>query len=148
MEIICIIGLLTLIVLPVYFYNDLPAQIPKHFNASGSVDSYGDRKIIWLLPTVGLFLYVGLTFLAKAPFAFNYPVKVTDENAKKLYTLGARTIRILKVIVILSFVFLNYKTIAIALNRSSEISKFYLPVFLFVILAFTVTMIFKMIKTR
>ncbi len=148
LEIICLIGLLALIVLPIYFFNDLPAQIPKHFNAAGRVDSYGDRKIIWLLPTVGLFLYLGLTFLAKAPFAFNYPVKVTDENAKRLYSLGARTIRILKVVAILSFAFVNYKTISIALNYSTEIGKFYLPVFITVILVLIVTMIYKMIKAR
>lgn len=147
-EIIAIIGLVSLFLLPIYFYNDLPLQYPKHFNVMGEVDAYGERKIIWLLPVVGLFLYIGLTFLAKVPFIYNYPVKVTSENAERLYTLGVRTIRILKVIVVLSLAFLNYKSIAIALNHTTEIGKFYLPVFLIVIVTYLVTMIYKMIKSR
>jgi uncharacterized membrane protein len=145
-EIIGAIGIVCLILIPVYFYNDLPGQIPKHFNALGQVDSYGNREIIWLLPAVGLFLYVGLTILNKFPFAFNYPKSVTNDNTERLYTLGTRTVRLLKVIVVLSFVFLNFKTIEIALNKSTEIGKFYLPIFLAVLIILTGTMIYKMTR--
>ena len=138
----------SLVVLPIYFYNDLPLQIPKHYNALGEVDSYGERSIIWLLPTVGLFLYIALTFLTKVPFIYNYPVKVNEKNAERLYKLGVRTIRILKVITVVSFAFLNYKTIAIALNYSTGIGKLYTPIFLTVIVVFFVSIIYKMIKAR
>jgi uncharacterized membrane protein len=149
-EIIGLIGIACLIVLPIYFFNDLPDQIPKHFNALGQVDSYGNRGIIWLLPAIGLFLYIGLTVLNRFPFAFNYPTKVTNDNAERLYTLGTRTVRLLKIIVVLSFVFLNFKTIEIALNKSTEIGKFYLPVFLAVLTILIGIMVYKMtrIKTR
>lgn len=119
------------------------SQIPKHFNALGQVDAYGDLGIIWLLSAIGLVLYVGLNILARFPFVFNYLIKVTDENAKRLYTLGVRTIRLLKVIVILSFAFLNLKTIEIALNRTTEIGKCYLPIFLSVMVILVGTMIYK-----
>lgn len=145
-EIIGLIGIVCLIALPIYFFNDLPDQIPKHFNALGQVDSYGNRGIIWLLPIVGLFLYIGLTALNKFPSAFNYPTKVTNDNAERLYTLGTRTIRLLKIIVVLSFVFLNFKTIQIALNKSTEIGKFYLPIFLAVLTILIGTMIYKMTR--
>ena len=147
-EIIGLIGIICLIVLPIYFFNDLPSQIPKHFNALGQVDSYGNRGIIWLLPAIGLFLYVGMTILNKFPFAFNYPTKVTNENAERLYTLGTRTVRLLKIIVVLSFFFLNFKTIQIALNKSTEIGKFYLPIFLAVLTILIGTMIYKMTKNK
>ncbi|MGV8091290.1 MAG: DUF1648 domain-containing protein [Mangrovibacterium sp.] len=145
-EIIGVIGIVCLIFLPIYFLNDLPNQIPKHFNALGQVDSYGNRRIIWLLPTIGLVLYAGLTVLNKFPFAFNYPTKVTNENAERLYTLGTRTVRLLKVVVVLSFAFLNYRTIEIALNRATEIGKFYLPILLIVLTILIGTMIYKMTK--
>jgi len=145
-EIIGLIGIASLFVLPIYFFNDLPIQIPKHFNALGQVDSYGSRGSIWLLPAIGLVLYAALTFLNKFPFAFNYPTKVTNENAEKLYSLGTRTVRLLKIIVVLSFAFLNFKNIEIALNRSTEIGKFYLPIFLIVSTILIVTMIYKMTK--
>lgn len=145
-EFIGLIGIACLIVLPIYFFNDLPSQIPKHFNALGQVDSYGNRGNIWLLPAIGLVLYAGLTILNKFPFAFNYPTKVTNENAQKLYTLGTKTVRILKIIVVLSFDYLNFKTIEIALNKSTEIGKFYLPILLIVLTILIGTMIYKMTK--
>jgi len=147
-EIIGLIGIVCLIALPIYFFNDLPSQIPKHFNALGQVDSYGSRGIIWLLPAIGLVLYTGLTFLNKVPFAFNYPTKVTKENAEKVYTIATRTVLLLKTIVILSFAFLNFKTIEIALNKSTEIGKLYLPIFLAVLTILTGTMIYKMTKNK
>ena len=147
-EIIGIIGVVFLIVFPIYFFNDLPSQIPKHFNALGQVDSYGSRESIWLLPAIGLVLYTGMTFLNKFPFAFNYPTKVTNENAEKLYTLGTKTVRLLKIIVVLSFAFLNFKTIEIALNKTTEIGKFYLPIFLAVLTILIGTMIYKMRENK
>lgn len=145
-EIVGAIGMVGLILFPVYFFNDLPSQIPKHFNALGQVDSYGPRGIIWLLPVIGLLLYAGLTLLNKFPFALNYPTKVTDDNAERLYTLGTRTIRLLKTIVVLSFFFLNFKTIEIALNKSTEIGKFYLPVFLAVLTISIGTTMYRMTR--
>ncbi len=145
-EIIGLIGIIYLIVLPIYFFNDFPSQIPKHFNALGQVDSYGNRGIIWLLPAIGLFLYVGMTILNKFPFAFNYPTKITNDNAEKLYTIATRIIRLLKIITVLSFCFLNFMTIEIALNKSTEIGKFYLPIFLTVMTIMIGTMIYKMTR--
>jgi uncharacterized membrane protein len=145
-ELIGAIGLACLILLPICFYNDLPNEIPKHFNALGQVDAYGKREIIWLFPAIGLVLYIAMTILNKYPFIFNYPVKVTTDNAERLFKIGTRSIRLLKVVIILSFVFLNFKTIEIALNRTDEIWKFYLPLFLIVLVILIGTMIFKMTR--
>jgi len=129
-EIIGFLGILILFAFPIYFFKDLPDQIPKHYNVLGEVDSYASRGSIWVLPIIGLILYIGLSILNKFPFVFNYPVKVTDDNAERLYTIGTKTIRLLKIVIILSFAFLNYKTIAIALNQTSDIGSLYLPIFL------------------
>ncbi|MCG6187002.1 DUF1648 domain-containing protein [Maribellus maritimus] len=145
-EIIGAIGMVCLILLPVYYFNDLQSQMPKHFNTLGQVDSYRNRGIIWLLPAIGMFLYVGLSILNKFPFAFNYPTKVTNENAEKLYTPGTRTIRLLKLIVILLFAFLNFKTLETGLNRATEVGKYFLAIFLIVFTILMVTMIYKMTK--
>jgi len=147
-ETIGVIGIICLFFFPIYFFNDLPNQIPKHYNAMGQVDSYANRGMIWLVPAIGLIIYVGLTFLNKFPFIFNYPTKVTNENAEKLYTIGTRTIRLLKVVVILLFAFLNYKTILIALNKATEIGKFYLPILLIVLATIIGTMIYKMTRSK
>jgi len=97
--------------MPVYFYRDLPAEIPTHFNALGEVDSYGSREMIWLLPGVGLLICLGLTMLNKYPHRFNYLAKVNESNATRLYTTGTRIIRLAKVVIVLLFAFLSFKII-------------------------------------
>jgi len=42
-------------------WNDLPDQLPIHFNASGEVDNYGERSDIFFLPILASIL-VGLLY--------------------------------------------------------------------------------------
>jgi hypothetical protein len=95
---------------------------------------------------IGLILYSGLTILNKYPYVFNYPVKVTNDNAERLYIIGTRKIRLLKVVIILSFAFLNFKTIEIALNRAEDMRKLYLPLLIVVLAILIMTMIYKMVR--
>ncbi len=80
--------------------------MPKHFNVFGQPDSYANKNIIWFLPALGLILYIGMTILNKYPHVFNYPIKLTNENAEKLYKIGTKTIRFLKIVIIISFAYL------------------------------------------
>ena len=146
LEIIGLIGIASLIVLPIYFFNELPDQIPKHFNAMGQPDFYGSRALLWLLPTIGIILYIGMSLMNRFSFAFNYPQKASHENAEKMYAIGKRTVRLLKVIIISSLAFLNYKMIEIGLKETKEIGEFFLPLFLAILFVFMTTMIYQMIK--
>ena len=38
------IGLLILIILPIYYYPELPEIIPRHFDLNGKPDGYGNKK--------------------------------------------------------------------------------------------------------
>ncbi len=145
-ELLGIIGLVCLIVLPIYFYYDLPDKIPKHFNIYGQPDSHGNKGIIWLLPSIGLFIYVGLAFLNKIPHLFNYPTTVTNENAEKLYKIATRTVRILKAITTITFAYLNFKIIKIGLSETTDLNILFLPIFVMSILGVVGVMIYKMIK--
>lgn len=78
-----------LIVLSLYVYPDLPAEIPLHFGANGSADSWGRPTLMrWLmLPMVAaatvVLLYVVAAFMPRRPQSFNIPDK------KKLLELPA-----------------------------------------------------------
>ena len=148
MEIIGLIGIVCLIILPAYYYNDLPDKLAKHFDVFGQTDSYGDKNIIWLFPVLGIILYVGLTILSKYPQIFNYPTKVTGENTERLYKTGVITVRFLKIVVILSFVYLNFRIIKIGLNEMTGIGNLFIPVFLTLIFGFIGLMILRMIKNK
>jgi len=100
-------------------YRDLPERIPTHFDISGAVDGWGSKKTIWLLPSASVFL-VGLLSLAnRFPQMFNYPVKITPENAQRQYILARQFLAVLKVSLLVVFTTLQMKLVAMAKNVSS-----------------------------
>jgi len=147
-EIIAIIGLIALIVISIFYYSDLPDLIPRHFGISGETDAYGSKGIIWSLPVTGLLLYLLLTLINKFPHLFNYPVKVTEANAGKLYGYAIRANQFLKIIIIYSFLYINYKTIMIGQGKASGLGVLYLPVFLSLLGLLIGIMIYKMKKVN
>ncbi|MPV89690.1 DUF1648 domain-containing protein [Georgenia ruanii] len=71
-------------------YPSLPATIPTHFDAAGTPDGYGPRATLLWLPLVWLVLQAGIEALSRHPRIFNYPVRVTEDNAQRLYREGER----------------------------------------------------------
>ena len=140
------LGLIALIVLPIYYFGDLPEQIPKHYNASGQPDSFGSRGSIWVLPVIGIVIYTGLSILNRFPHVFNYPVRVTRDNAARLYTIATSTMRAIKVIIVWSFAFINFRTIEIALGMETGLGKIFLPVFVGSAIVLTVVMVLRMVR--
>jgi uncharacterized membrane protein len=129
-----------LIVLPIINYSHLPETIPVHFNAAGEADGYGSRTTLWILPVTGLFMWFMFTVLEAFPHIFNYPVKITAENAETQYRLAIRLLRVLKTVILIIFSFISFKTIDTAGGSASGLGKAFLPVFL--ILVFGVILVY------
>jgi len=55
---------------------------------SGQPDAWGDKAAIWILPAVAAFFDVMWAVLANYPHTFNYPVAITEENARVQYQLA------------------------------------------------------------
>lgn len=132
-EALTFIGLCILILLPIFYFNDLPETIPTHFNAKGQPDDYSAKSMIWLLPATGLLLGIGLYALNRFPHVFNYPTKISIDNAVGYYKRSSRLIRVLNLIIVWSFVFIMYKSILVATNKSEGLGVWFLPVFIGVI---------------
>ncbi len=137
-ETITIIGLISLIIIPFIFYDRLPETMPKHFDLHGNPDAYGSKGMVWFLPTLGIILYAGLSLLCKYPHTFNYPTKVTNENAGNIYKKGIIIIRLVKLTVISLFIFLNFKLIEIGLGQLDKLSVIFLPIILIIFFGMTV----------
>ena len=137
-ESITIIGLIVLFVLCIIYYGRLPDSIPTHFDLQGNPNSYGSKGSIWFLPILGAILYVGLTILSNYPHTFNYPVNITSENAARMYKKGIMILRLLKLIIIGLFLYINFKTIEIGLGISENISTINLPVILAAFFGFAI----------
>jgi uncharacterized membrane protein len=140
--------LVILIAIPVINYGSLPETIPVHFNASGQPDGYGGRGTLWLLPAIGLFMYLMMTIIEQFPQIYNYPVEITEENAEKQYRNAVRLIRTLKTIILLVFTFLSFKTIETATGKAQGLGKAFLPVFLLITFGVVIFYIVKSVNSR
>lgn len=147
-ELLGIIGIVCLIVIPIYFYNDLPDILPIHFNIKGQPDAFGSKDSIWILPSIGLFLYIGMTLLNRIPHFFNYPTKFTNKNAERLYTTETRTLRLFKVIVVLLFAYIDFQVIRIGLKESTELGVLFIPLIILILIVIVWVMVYKKKKKK
>jgi cytochrome bd-type quinol oxidase subunit 2 len=83
-----------------WYYNQLPDKIPIHFNwPSKDENGFGSKDLLWVSPLICGVLAIGLYILNGYPRIFNYPVKITQENAEYQYRQATRMIRILNLII-------------------------------------------------
>lgn len=135
-------------ILVLSFYSVLPETIPTHFNLKGEADGFGNKSTLWILPIFNLVMYFGMTMLATKmkPWNFNYPTKVTQENAPKLYAMSIRMLTWLNLGIALIFLVISLHSILLA----KEITNFSIG-WLILVLVAAITIgpfisIFKMFK--
>ncbi len=142
-EFIAIAFLLFLFILPIRYYGDIPDRIPTHFNAAGTPDGFGSRTSLWILPLTGLGLWLLMTIVNRFPDKFNFPVKITRENAQVQYRFATRMVRILKCVILIMFSFISYRTIQTALGKEAGLGRIFLPVFLILTFGVVIIYLFK-----
>ena len=132
-EIIGATFLVLMIWFPLYYFHELPDTIPIHFNASGEADGFSKKNTLWILPVIGLVMYIGMFFLNKFPHIFNYPKEITEENAERQYRIATKLIRTINMLIAVSFFYIGHRTIQTALNEQDGLGTFFLPIFLLTI---------------
>jgi len=125
--------LLALFILPVYYYSGLPDSIPRHFNFAGQADAWGNKQAIFTLPAVGAGLYLLLSIISRFPHTFNYMAEITVDNAENQYTIALRMVRMLKLILMIAFLYITAGTINTALRKADGLGAAFLPVLLLTI---------------
>ncbi len=139
---------ITLILLPIYYYDSLPEIIPRHFGLDGKPDSFGGRELLWILPAVGLVLYLGLLILNKYPHIFNYLIEITEKNAKRQYTIATKMMRTLNTLIVCLIAYIIFATINTALGNQNGLGVYYTPLFLVLIFGNIGYYIFQSFKEK
>lgn len=132
-ELLSVVVLGMIWVLVIFYFAKLPDTVPVHFDAQGQPDAYGSKTTIVVLPVIAVMLFAGMTILNRYPHIFNYPVKITPENARRQYSIATRLVRILKLVVMFVFLIVGYLTIRTALGHASGLGVWFIPVFLVLI---------------
>ena len=134
--------------LTVINYSNLPETIPIHYNGQGKVDRFGGRATIFSLPIIATILFIGMTILNKFPQVFNYPTKITEDNAFNQYTNATRLIRYLKLIIVLVLGLITFRTIQNANGDSEGLGIWFLPLIIGLIFIPLTYFIFKSLKVK
>lgn len=116
-RVIEVIGWIILVLLwgmTIWAFMAISGDVPIHFNFRGEPDRYGSIGFIILIPVITTLIMAGITWLNRYPHIFNYPVKITPDNALKQYTLAIRLLRIMKLSIALIFFIINLSIIAAA----------------------------------
>lgn len=140
-------ALLMLFGIPAIFYSSLPESIPIHFGFDGVPGRTGPRHMIWLLPGIGIILYVGLMWLVNYPHLFNYPVRLTTENIYRQYRYAQRLLRINATLVVVLFAFLKYTGVQVAFGQMDAIPTWPLLLLLAAIFGSVGVYIYKALKS-
>lgn len=148
LELLSLASIIGMILIIVQFWADLPQKIPTHFGAAGQADGWGNKNSIFQLPVIAVFLYLLLTIINQFPHIFNYPWKITEENARIQYQIARTSNTIIKTEILLVFTYLQWSTVQVALGKSSGLGILFLPLFLLIVFGTLAAFIYVSAKHR
>ena len=114
-------------------WPDLPARVPSHFDFAGQPDAWGAKVNLWVLPFVGIVVYLMLTVVGRIPHTHNFTVAVTPENAPRLYRLSRMLVAWMKAQIACTLSYISWGQVQVALGESRGLGWAFLPVTLIAI---------------
>lgn len=121
------------IVYLVISWSLIPDQVPGHYNGAGEVNRWGSKYELFILPIVGLFLWILLGVLERFPHAHNYPARLNESNVEAFYKNSRKLLNSLKNICLITFAYIMIQSIRVAVGDSQSLGLWFLPVFLLAI---------------
>lgn len=138
LELLTVAGLIYAAFCLIINYQALPPSIPMHFNYKGEVDSWGSKESIWFLAGITAVIYISMMWVARIPHMFNYPFKITAENAERQYRIARTFIKLLSAEIVWLFAVLLYSTMEVALSSATTMSPLFNYFFLAVVFVSTI----------
>jgi uncharacterized membrane protein len=113
----------------------LPQRIPTHFTANGQPNAWGPPSSLWLLPIMGVAIYLFISVVSMFPAAFNFPVRTTPVNRPRLEALALRMIAWIKVELACLFLYIQWSIIKSVRSGHAALSAAIVPLFLVAVFA-------------
>lgn len=147
LEIVSLAALIVLLFITaraLYGADRLPDRIPIHFNATGHADGYGSPRMLLIFPAFATAIYLLMSLVSRFPAAFNFPVRATPFNRKRLEELALSMIAWLKTEVVVFFTWIAWNAISAARSPDQRLSTALMPMLLVAVfvtcIAYTVAM--------
>jgi uncharacterized membrane protein len=127
LEALAFAALAAILLVVAAYWTDIPARIPTHFGVSGNPDGWGKRNGILLLPLTAIGLFLLLTIVSRYQGLINVPMAI-ERDAPEVQRLLQSMSIVLKVVVLLVFLYLEWRQVNTALGRTRGLGKLFLPV--------------------
>lgn len=111
-------------------WGEIPEEVPRHFNGAGEVDRWGTKIELFILPFIGVFLWILLSLLEKAPHMHNYPARLNENNVKAFYLNSRKTLNEIKNLCLIIFAVISFQMVRIAIGEVETIGWWLLPIVL------------------
>lgn len=111
-------------------WGKLPDEIPGHFNGMGEVDRWGAKIELFILPFIGLFLWMLMGLLEKVPHMHNYPSRLDESNVEAFYLNSRKILNEVKNICLILFAFISVQMVRIGLGEVNSLGWWFLPIVL------------------
>jgi uncharacterized membrane protein len=134
LEVLSALGIIFLFYLVWHAWAVLPDRIPTHYNFSGQPDGWGGKGTLLILPIITLILFATFAILQRFPRFYNYPVPITESNAKRQYILARYLLGWLNFEIVWFFAYIEWRTVQVALGQAKGLG----PAAVFVLLATTI----------
>lgn len=148
LELVTGIGIAFALILLFTNWLRIPNYIPDHFSATGIADSWGNKWSLLISPSVGIVLYIMMTFVSRFPHVFNYPWPITEDNAQKQYQIGRITLISIKAEMVWIFAYVEWQSIQVSTGKAMGLGKAFLPITILVIFGTIGVLIYKAYKER
>ncbi|MFJ7737024.1 DUF1648 domain-containing protein [Lysinibacillus sp. NPDC097287] len=111
----------------IIMWGQLPDEVPGHFNGAGEVDRWGSKVELFILPFIGLFLWILLGLLEKAPHMHNYPARLNENNVEAFYLNSRKILNDVKNYCLIIFAVISFQMVRIALGDAQSLGWWFLP---------------------
>ena len=128
LNLVALLGLASNLGLPTMYWGDLPGMVPVHFGFSGVADRWGPKWNMFLLPLVALGIYIAVTLAVRIGGGGNSLIAITRENAERQRAAMMALTSWIMAEVVWLFVFIEWRTIQVAIGRADGLSWQFLPI--------------------
>lgn len=148
LDAIAFVGLVISLAIAVSNWSSLPDTIPIHFGITGQADGWGNKLFFWVFPLLNLAIVIGFTVMRRYPQTFNYPVRITPQNAEVQYEIAINLLNWFKAEFAWLFVWLEWQIINVAKGSDSTLDSAISLIFICSILGTTGFSIYRAWQNR
>jgi hypothetical protein len=148
LEVVCILAFLSSCVYLIFSWSKMPDIIPIHFAVSGPADNFGTKRALLILLIIYLVIYTILSVEQRFPHKLNYIVKITESNVLIQYTYAVRLLRVLKLLIMLAFSYIEIQIIRSSISGENTLGALFIPLFLVLLLGTLGIYLWKSVKNK